>query len=601
MGRGCNPLPKEGEKMKGNYFIFIALICFVGSGNAISFRKVAEIPSGADDRAFGFDTDQDGKQNLVFGSPTGGDINFGMHYWEHIGFDQYFLEDSALWSVLFDVGFLDADSLVDMVGNRNAIDPWPLYVYESPTQNSNPTNIVWQEGGFMNICGSYITDLDQDGLKEILFGYTDSSTFIWHTCVYENTGDNQYSRVWEDTLNHSASFIDGDFDLDGRIEFITGCPLSVGGLVLAWECVGDNDYQLIFQDTLPWSNNYDVFEANDMDDNGKPEFLFTSVHYAIGIVWLYVYETIGDNNYDFFLIDSITGLPSGIIYQLSTCGDFDADGIEEIIWSTFNQWHIYKATDIHQYQKIYSSAWTSHDITVMSVYDLNENGYPEIIESWEENTIPYTHGTVIWEIEGVRLHQPNGGETLQVGSQYSITWEKFDPPGADSFQLFVSFDNGVDYQPITTIPQSNDTMYLWTIPDSLSDSCKIMIWAYGPPRSGEQEPRGVAWDFSDSVFAITEPGIKESESRTITDFSLKVFQNPMLSGKVMIQYSLPKASAVKLIMYNSLGQVQQVLVNAVTNAGVHEINLNNDLPSSVYFIQLQTPEQIITRKIVKIE
>ncbi len=66
--------------------------------------------------------------------------------------------------------------------------------------------------------------------------------------------------MWEDTLNYSASFIDGDFDLDGRIEFITGCPLSVGGLVLAWECVGDNDVLLIFQDTLPWSNNYDVFK-----------------------------------------------------------------------------------------------------------------------------------------------------------------------------------------------------------------------------------------------------------------------------------------------------------------------------------------------------
>lgn len=584
--------------MKKRYLILVSIVCVISIVNGISLRKVAEIPSGADDRAFGFDTDQDGKQNLVFGSPGNGSLDFGMRFWEHIGFDRYFLEDSTEWSVLYNVGFLDADSLVDMVGNRNAIWPWPLYVYESPTQNSNPTEIVWQDSGFMNICGGYITDLDQDGLKEILFSYYDTKP---HTCVYENTGDNQYVLVWEDTLNPSADFINGDFDLDGRIEFITGYPIGSGGSVLAWECVGNNNFETIFWDTLPWTNNIDIFSANDMDNNGKPEFLFTSVRFFPGTARLCLYETVGDNNYDFFLIDSVTGIPGAMMLQLSICGDFDADGVEEIIWSTFNQWHIYKATDIHQYQKIYSSAWTSHDITVMNVYDLNENGYSEIIESWEENTIPYTHGTVIWEIEGVRLHQPNGGETLHPGEQCPITWEKFDPPGADSFSIFISFNNGADYQTIATIPQSNDTSYLWTVPDSSSDSCKIMIWAYGPPRSGEQEPRGTAWDFSDSVFAITEPGIEESESRIITDFSLKVFQNPMLSGNVTIQYLLPKASAVKLIMYNSLGQVQQVLVNAVINAGVHEMNFKNDLPSDVYFIQLQTSEQIITRKIVKIE
>ncbi len=575
--------------------LYILILFVIGLLNGISFRKVTEIPSGADERAFGFDTDQDGKQNLVFGSPAGA-IDFGMHFWEHIGFDRYFLEDTTVWSVLYDVGYLDNDSLVDMVGNRNAIGPYPLYVYESPTQNSNPTDIVWQDSGFMNIWGGYITDLDQDGLNEILFSYGAK-----HTCIYENTGDNQYSLVWDDTLNPSSGFINGDFDLDGRTEFVTGGVGIHCNQVFIWECAGDNDYQLIFFDSLPWANNYDVFKANDMDGNGKSEFLFTSVHYAIGIVWLYLYETIGDNNYDFFLVDSITGIPGAMIYQLSICGDIDADGIDEIIWSTFNQWHIYKATGVHQYEKIYSSGWTQHDITVMSVYDLNENGYPEVIESYYQNGIPSIHGTIIWEIEGVRLHQPNGGETLHPGEQCPITWEKFDPPGADSFSIFLSIDNGQTFQTIITGLATNDTSYLWIVPDSLSNSCKIMIWAYGPPRSGEQEPRGTAWDFSDSVFAITEPGIEESESRTITDFSLKVFQNPMLSGNVMIQYLLPKASAVKLIMYNSLGQVQQVLVNAVTNAGVHEINLNNNLPSSVYFIQLQTPEQIITRKIVKIE
>jgi len=543
-------------------------------------------------KAFGFDTDHDGKQNIVFGSETN---PANMQFWEHIGYDRYVLEDTAQWSQLYDVGYLDSDSLVDIVGNRNAIWPYPLYVYESPTYNSNPTSIVWQDSGFMNIAGGYITDLDQDGLKEMLFSYMDGTL---HICVYENTGDNQYSCVWQDTLHGSGLFVNGDFDVDGRIEFITGN--ATYGWVYAWESVGDNNYQFIFSDTLPWANNADIFSGNDMDGNGKPEFLFTSVHYFYGIAWLYLYETLGDNYYNFFLIDSITGLPGSITEQASSCGDFDADGVEEIVWSTFNQWHIYKAIGVHQYQKIYSSAETQHDITVMSIYDLNGNGYPEIIDSWAQNGIPYLHGTTIWEIEGVRLHQPNGGEILHPGQQYPITWEKFDPPGADSFALFISYDNGYTYDTIVTSIMSNDTSYLWTVPDTVSDSCKIMIWAYGPPRPSEQVPRGTAWDFSDSVFTATDEEVAENANQPNRWF-LEISQNPAISKNFKIYYSIPKTTVVRLSIYNSSGRLEKVLVDEPKNAGVYQTSLEPSLPSGVYFVKLITNSAVLSRKCVILE
>jgi len=571
--------------------IITFITCFVTFANGISFRKVVEIPDYAMNRAIGFDTDQDGRQNLVFGSVN---VLFYNLFWEHIGFDRYFLEDSAPGELLCDIGFLDADSLVDMICNRRGALV-PMQVFESPSVNSHPTNIVWQDSGISNMNLASITDLDQDGIKEFLFSYVDLGPYV---DVYENSGDNQYSLIWEDTLNYAGNFVDGDFDLDGRIEFVTGYPGGGGGRVSVWECIGDNDYQHVFHDTLvDGDNNYDVFAANDMDGNGKPEILFTSVYFFSGTAHLFCYETIGDNNYEYFLIDSVTGLPGNADFGLSSCGDIDADGIEEIVWSSLNQWHIYKATGIQQYQRIYSSTWTQHDETDMSIYDLNENGYPEVIESWFWNGIPSLYGIVIWEIEGVRLHQPNGGETLQVGSQYPITWEKFDPPGADSFSLFVSFNNGIDYNPITTIPQPDDTMYLWTVPDSVSDSCKIMIWAYGPPRSGEQEPRGTAWDFSDSVFTIAPQGVKEDYRYQITDYSLRVFQNPTAGRNLNIQYVIPKKSNIRLVVYNILGQVEKVLVNKEFDAGVYEIDVG-DLQNGIYFVQLQTPNFKETKKVI---
>jgi len=169
--------------------IFVSVFLFADLSEALNFRKVAEFPMGAMAiKPFGFDTDHDGNQNLIL-SPVYSYLP--IYIYEHIGYDHYVLEDTIIWSYLWDVGYLDTDSLIDMIGT---IGEWPyrLYVYESPTYNSNPINIVWQDSGFMNICGGYIADLDQDGLKEMLFGYYNGGP---HACVYENTGDNQYSLV----------------------------------------------------------------------------------------------------------------------------------------------------------------------------------------------------------------------------------------------------------------------------------------------------------------------------------------------------------------------------------------------------------------------
>ena len=557
--------------------------------SGINFRKVTEFPDGDGRRAFGFDTDQDGRQNVVMRARLG-----PIQFWEHVGYDKYVLEDTAIPNVaLYDIGFLDADSLVDMVGVKKS-GRWPLYVYESSSQHSHPTSIVWGDSSFQNMGGCYITDLDQDGIKEILFRFSTTTPPYRHTCVYENTSDNQYTLVWQDTIHQASYFVNSDFDQDGQIEFIS---VNAYGHVLVWECNGNNSYQFVFCDTIPNGNSYDIFSACDMDGNGKPEFVINSL---FGNARLYLYEPIGDNVYDYFLVDSIQ-LPSNWSWAFSVCGDIDADGVEEIVWSTCNRWHIYKATGIHQYQGIYSSDWTGHQELEMNVCDLNANGYPEVIEAWFENGIPSLHAVIIWEIEGVRLHQPNGGEVLHPDQQYLITWEKLDPPGADSFALFYSIDNGFNYDTIVIGLGSNDTSYLWTVPNVISDSCIIMIWAYGPPRPGEQEPRGTAWDFSDSLFSISNVGIKADYRFQVADCGLQILQNPMINNNLKIRYSIPKTLRVKLTLYNALGQTEEILVDNIISCGIYEIDLRKKLPSGIYFIQLQTPDRTITQKIAKIE
>ena len=556
------------------------LVCLVSLGICISFRRVNFIPCSALERVLAFDTDHDGRMNLIFDDNP---PNYNLiTIWEYNDYDQYSLEDSVQspvhWApAIYDVGYLDSDSLVDMVGNHNAVWPYPLYVYESPNYNSNPTNIVWQDSGFGNIYGSYITDLDQDGMHEILFSYSS------RTCVYENIGDNQYSLVWQDTARSLDYGVVGDFDLDGNSDFA-----RVKGIVV-WECIGNDQYEVVYSEERT-PGDY-IFSANDMDGNGKPEILVSCVSWFYGHTWLYCYETVGDNNYERFLIDSVTNLPPSIWLARSACGDIDADGVEEIVWGTFNSWHVYKATGVHQYQKICDCGIGNSTATMMNVCDLNGNGYPEVIESG--------FFTVIWEIEGVRLKTFSGYDIYHPGEVHPIIWEKFDPPGADSFSIFFSADSGLTYDTIVTGLGSDDTVYMWRIPDVISENCKIMIWAYGPPRPGEDRPRGIAWGISLNVFAIRpQTGIDTDMRYQIGDMSLKILQNPLVSDNLKIQYALPRPSKVKLVIYNVLGQVEEVLVDGEKNMGLYEVELKKSLPGGVYFIKLVTDKKTITKKCV---
>lgn len=582
-------------------FLFIFIIGFINMLSAISFRKVATFNSEAIERGYGIDTDHDGKENLIL---SDGYDTLRVNFWEHIGYDRYILEDTTTYSQIFGIGYLDNDSLVDMVGLRNGTGQLPTYVYEAPDYHHNPTQIVWGDSGLPRQSVSvYIADLDGDTLKELLMSFYRNR---FHTAVYETRGDNQYTLVWQDSVHESAYFIWGDFDLDGKKDFFTGYAGSYG-MVVGWECVANDSYQMIFVDAMPKNNNYDIFAGNDLDGNGLPEIFFTCVNYTPPKIFIYGYETVGDNRFEYFPVDS-SSFPLGEFLQASTCGDIDADGREEIIWANFNQWYIYKAVGVHQYQRIYSSAWSNHGITTVSIYDLNRNGYPEIIESWAENSIPFTCGTILWEIEGVRLHYPNGGEILRPGDPCLVRWEKFDPPGADSFSLFFSADSGRTYDTIATEISGSDTSFQWTVPDTVSDSCRIMIWAYGPPRPGEQVPRGTAWDFSDTLFSIQPVGISEGKSSGLTNLRLEIIPNPF-SGKTTLKITgnslLLRNIAIKI--YDISGRlIASIPIDikgskaSTTVIWESKDDVGKRIPAGIYFFSIESDRSVEVKKVIKL-
>ncbi len=597
-------LPKTG---------IIALLLSINLLSALNFRQVAYIPRGivwSYGYIMGLDINRNGFNDLVFmttsiesggfGNPhvLPGTFVGGIVYYEYQPYNRYIFRDSlSNVGTCWDIGDLDGDSLYDLVDH----DLWDtLAIYEQESLGVYPKKKVWKYGfppQCYNLQPMYITDLDKDGKREILCG---DELYLY---IFENNGNNQYRIAYFDSTPLSRdklSFAVDDFDNDGRTEFIASSLFNPPN-VLVYECYGDDQYRYVGPESVPWPNNDDAIALGDLDEDGKGEFLIGGCYAGVRFANLMaIFESVSDNDFVKTFMDSVETNYDAMGFH-SAVGDVDSDGKNELVWAICSDWMIYRAVGNNQYQRIYSqyNGNNGHNCTNIQIYDLNKNGYPEIIESGGNET----H---IFEIEGVRLHRPNGGEILQPGSQFPITWEKFTPPGADSFSLFVSYDNALTFDTITTGLTSNDTMFLWTIPDTGADSCKIMIWAYGPPRPGQNVPRGTAWDFSDSTFSIRQTVVAEGTGSMAQGTGLRILQNPTTARQGVTLLATSHTPHARLQIYDVVGSLVRSFTMTNNESPITLLwNVCDDhgasLPEGVYFVRLESAGSVITRKVVVLE
>jgi hypothetical protein len=262
-----------------------------------------------------------------------------------------------------------------------------------------------------------------------------------------------------------------------------------------------------------------------------------------------------------------------------------------LVWSIGGSVMVYKATGNNQFLRIWD--WINNHggqrpQGQVNIYDMNGNGYKEIVISGNGKTS-------FFEVEAVRLLRPNGGEVFQDSTQELIRWQKFYPPRCDSLSLLYSTDNGRTYQSIVTGLQSADTSYLWTVPNVNSDSCKIKIIAYGP---------GWQYDESDGVFRITSTGVEEIASLPLAmTLGVKVYPNPTKS-LTAIHYSLPAEGKISLSLFDISGRLVKTFVNEYKKPGNYSLTLNSSthnsltLPAGVYFLSLTTEEKRIIERLV---
>jgi hypothetical protein len=119
------------------------------------------------------------------------------------------------------------------------------------------------------------------------------------------------------------------------------------------------------------------------------------------------------------------------------------------------------------------------------------------------------------------------------------------------------------------------------------------MWYEGLPALGPVQYIGRA------VSPLLTEGVSESAGSIPTEFRLfQNYPNPF-NPRTTIKFELPKASQVRLSVYDMLGREVAVLVNEKRDAGVYEVKFEgSNLASGVYFYRIQAGDYVATKKLL---
>jgi hypothetical protein len=183
------------------------------------------------------------------------------------------------------VGFFDGDSIMDILYKGSEIDSVTMeqtakfYVAEyNPTVNDFVR--VWSirleppgQGGF--VAGFGVGDFDGDGRADFVASHLRGNVY-----VIENTGDNAYALVWQDSLPFVNVFYQtaGDVDGDGKDEFFVGATMSNGNWTTVYKADSNNHYspKVILHLLSGGSGDEPVYLTRDVDGNGRLELVIAS-------------------------------------------------------------------------------------------------------------------------------------------------------------------------------------------------------------------------------------------------------------------------------------------------------------------------------------
>ena len=168
---------------------------------------------------------------------------------------------------------------------------------------------------------------------------------------------------------------------------------------------------------------------------------------------------------------------------------------------------------------------------------------------------------------------------------YSLAFSGTNIFAGTSKSVYLSTNNGANWTAVSTGLQNNTFTTLAVFGSYLY--------------AGKNDGGGFTYGLWRRPLSEMISGIETTKSTTPDKFILQQnYPNPF-NPNTLISYSLPIASHIKLIIYNTLGQSIKILENEYKNAGNYSDDFNAaGLPSGTYFFRLEADQFSQIKKMI---
>ncbi|HLF19285.1 MAG TPA: T9SS type A sorting domain-containing protein, partial [Bacteroidota bacterium] len=202
---------------------------------------------------------------------------------------------------------------------------------------------------------------------------------------------------------------------------------------------------------------------------------------------------------------------------------------------------------------------------------------------------------------GGYIREHNSSTPSIEGGSILGAWIRGDNSG-NMLECWFYYPGGAGYIVITLTPINWTGWKLITMSTSLvpvGSGTGRRFASFGVKQLAGAQTSGVIY-FDQLTVGNAITGVDRIGSTALPD-NFRVYQNypNPFNPSTMIRYDVPEDAHVKIVVYNTLGQEVETLVNDTRSAGTYAVPFNTTtLPSGVYFYRLESRGYAETRKMI---
>jgi hypothetical protein len=196
---------------------------------------------------------------------------------------------------------------------------------------------------------------------------------------------------------------------------------------------------------------------------------------------------------------------------------------------------------------------------------------------------------------------PSYFKSVALGTNGSVTWD-INPTATGNYTVSIFYQNYSGPQTVDIKVDGATVAQAVALPGS-ADSTGLSKLVYPPSfpiTAGSHTLSVTGSNVNLDYIQLTQVTTSLSEGDGLpVSFSLdQNYPNPF-NPATTINFAVPKASDVKLTVYNVLGQLVATLIDGQLTAGAHVVTFNgSDLASGVYFYRLESGSYTANKKML---